>query len=145
LIATPYARCVATTELTLDEYGRALGHLVWLERRAFEVLGEAARDESDPATKLALAGQSAHHGLHATLLEALLPSTRDHDPVALVGPSEASDEAVTGPAAALDRLAEAHAALRGRLGPVADAAAIRRLAFVGVDHESDARGSRIVR
>lgn len=133
---------MAATELTLEEYGRALGAIVWLERRAFEVLGELARQERDPAEKIRLAAQSAHHGFHAALLEPMLPSARDHDPVALV---DAGDTALTGPEALLERLLDAHAGLVERLGAVADAAAIRLLRLVALDHESDARGSQSVR
>ena len=136
---------MATTALTLEEYGRALGQVVWLERRCFELLGELARAEPDPAAKLAFASASTHHGAHAALLEPLLPDTRDHDPESFVRPAKDADANLTDPGTLLVRLDEALAESVAAMTPVADAAAERLLGLVGADHESDARGPRNVR
>jgi hypothetical protein len=125
--------------LTLEEYGRCIGELVWLERRCFEVLGEHARAESDAGTKLALASASAHHGFHAVLLEALVPDTRDHRPDEMIAPPQGGLD-VTDPASAtvealVRALAEAHARAAEAVTPVAEAAARRVLAMVAVDHK----------
>jgi len=136
---------MAASALTIDEYGRALGHVVWLERRCFELFGALARAEPDPAAKLAFAAASTHHGFHAALLEPLLPDTRDHDPESFVRPATDADADLTDPAALLARIDEALAESLAAMTPVAGAAAERLLGLVGADHESDARGPRDVR
>jgi hypothetical protein len=132
---------VTVTALTLEEYGRRIGELVWLERRCFEVLGAQARAEADAGTKLALATASAHHGFHAALLEPLLPDTRDHRPDELIAPPQSGLD-VTVPESAtvealLGALADAHARAAEAVTPVAEAAARRVLAMVAVDHEGE--------
>jgi hypothetical protein len=135
---------VTATALTLEEYGRCIGELVWLERRCFEVLGAHARAESDAGAKLALATASAHHGFHAVLLEPLLPDTRDHRPDELIAPPRSGID-LTDPASAtaealLRALAEAHARAAEAVTPVAESAARRVLAMVAVDHKGAGSG-----
>ncbi len=70
--------------MTIDESARRLGHIVWVERRLFELLGGWVTSTPEPAVKLALARRSRHHAAHAAAIEVVLPDTRDHDPVAVV-------------------------------------------------------------
>lgn len=65
--------------LTIDDSARFLGHVSWIERRLFEVLGGFVADTPEPAVKLALARHSRHHAWYAELIEPLRPDTRDHD------------------------------------------------------------------
>ncbi len=65
--------------LTIDDSARFLGHVTWVERRLFEVLGSWVADTPEPAVKLALARHSRHHAWYAELAEPLRPDTRDHD------------------------------------------------------------------
>ncbi len=65
--------------LTIDDSARFLGHVIWVERRLFEVLGGWVSDPADPAVKLAFARHSRHHAWYAELIEPLRPDTRDHD------------------------------------------------------------------
>lgn len=71
--------------MTIDESARRLGQIVWAERRMFEILGGWVLSTPEAPIKLAFARQSRHHAAHAAAIEVLLPETRDHDPVALVG------------------------------------------------------------
>jgi len=70
--------------MTLDDSARRLGALAWGEERLFAALGGWVRAASDPALAVLLATAARHHGAHVLDLTALLPSTRDHDPAALV-------------------------------------------------------------
>lgn len=132
---------MTVTALTLEEYGRCIGELVWLERRCFEVLGAQARAEPDAGTKVALATASAHHGVHAGLLEPLLPDTRDHRPTELIAAPQsgldATDPESANVEALLGALADAHARAAEAVTPIAEAAARRVLAMVAVDHEGE--------
>lgn len=129
---------MATTTLTIDEQAQAIAAAVVTERRAFEALGDAAAAADDPATKLALALASRHHGEHAGALEALLPATRDHAPAALVAGVE--DEQTTpgsGPRAVLEAAIAGHEATLARLTPVADGPARRALSAILAEERAD--------
>jgi hypothetical protein len=139
------------TPLTIDEYAAVIGHTVWLERRAFEIVGAWARDTSDPGLKLRFAARSAHHGFHARLLEPLVPDTRDHDPARLVRPADdawaqrldalAASGAGEGARDGHDQLRtwlrDSHAAALAAMTPVAEAPARRVLGLVVADHAAD--------
>jgi hypothetical protein len=70
---------VSVPGLTIDDSARFLGHVSWVERRLFEVLGGWVLETPEPAVKLAFARHSRHHAWYAELIEPLRPDTRDHD------------------------------------------------------------------
>jgi hypothetical protein len=139
------------TTLTIDEQARLIGHAVWQEQRCFEVLGGWIRSTAEPATKLAFAAQSHHHGTHARLLEPLLPSTRDHDPATFIVPPDdawprrldeaavaaATDDRTAAARALLDAVVASHEAALAAMTPVADAPATRALRAVVADERED--------
>jgi hypothetical protein len=86
--------------MTIDESAQRLGEIVWTERRLFELVGQWVTTTPEPDLELAFARESRLHGEHALAVGALLPETRDHDPVALVAPGEGAEEAVASLAAA---------------------------------------------
>jgi hypothetical protein len=77
--------------LTIDESALRLGRIVWAERRMFEILGGWVPSTPEAPVKLAFARRSRHHAAHAGAIEVLLPETRDHDPVVLVGNVERAE------------------------------------------------------
>jgi hypothetical protein len=77
---------------------RRVGHYVWLERRRFEVLGQAAASVPEPEVKVLLATHARHHAWHASLWEAHLPRRSGPGTTGLVAPGHA------GLAAGLDAL-----------------------------------------
>lgn len=129
---------MATTSFTIGEQARDLAAAVVIERRAFEAIGRAAAAADEPATKLALATVSRHHGEHAVVLEALLPATRDHDPAELVGTAEAdAPTAGDDPRAVLVGAIAQHEATLARLTPVADGPLLRALTAILAEEGSD--------
>ena len=83
----------AALGMTIDESARRLGHIVWAERRLFELLGGWVTSTPEPPVKLALARRSRHHAAHAATLDVVLPDTRDHDPRALVAAPDPEEPA----------------------------------------------------
>jgi len=73
--------------MDITESARRVGALAWTEQRLFEVVGGWVVSTPEPDVKLLFARASRHHGDHALALAAVLPDTRDHDPVALVAPA----------------------------------------------------------
>lgn len=136
-------------EPALDLVGgaRRLGHLIWVERRLFEILGGWVPSVPDTDVKVFLGTRSRHHAWHVDLLQACLPRQPELDAEALTVPW--SPEAVTvfddiagGPdhdtverlvalvRVVLPRLVVAYDTYRDRLTPVADAPTMRALGFV---------------
>jgi hypothetical protein len=74
--------------MDITEAARRVGALAWTEQRLFEVVGGWVASTPEPDVKLLFARASRHHGDHALALAAVLPDTRDHDPVALVAPAD---------------------------------------------------------
>ena len=74
--------------MDITEAARRLGALAWTEQQLFEVVGGWVASTPQPDVKLLFARASRHHGDHALALAALLPDTRDHDPVVLVAPGD---------------------------------------------------------
>lgn len=62
--------------LSLHDTARRLGAYVWLEGRAFEVLGSWVPTVPEPAAKVCLATQSRLHGWHAEVWAAAMPAVR---------------------------------------------------------------------
>jgi hypothetical protein len=145
--------------MTLDESARRLGGIVWTERRLFEVVGRWVTTTPEAELELVFARASRLHGEHALAVGALLPGTRDHDPVVLVTPGSGAETALAELAAAEpERRAPALAeALRSHLevleaylgdaSPVRDGPGIRVVGAViaqerGRLAELEARASR---
>jgi hypothetical protein len=140
--------------LGIDATAAVLGHASWLEARCFEILGAWVPLVPEPDVKLLVARHSRHHGGHAVLLAELVPTTRAHDPGALVAPSDdrwaqaltrVAGDAAT---ATLDRLVGAYqvvlpAMVAGydetlsRTGPWSDGPVARGLRRVVDDERSD--------
>jgi hypothetical protein len=74
--------------MDITDAARRVGALAWTEQRLFEVVGGWVDSTPEPGVKLLFARASRHHGDHALALAAVLPDTRDHDPVALVAPAD---------------------------------------------------------
>lgn len=137
--------------MTLDDSARRLGALARVEQRLFAVVGGWVRDAADPALAVVLSTVARHHGGHALDLTALLPSTRDHDPAALVSaPADGDDtwdgvigetDPTAGIACLVDSVLPVHlAALESWLddaSPVRDGPGIRVVAAVLAEDRTD--------
>lgn len=139
----------------IEEWVRLLGQVVWLERRCFEVLGGWVAAETDPAAKLLLGRQYAHHAFHAELVERVLPELRPGAAgEAVRPPGEAAERffdalsASSGPGETVERLTgayrvllprkiAAYETLRASTTPVAEAPVARVLRLVLVDEADD--------
>lgn len=76
----------------LVEAARSVGHLVWFERRMFEVLSSWAAAAGDAELGVALAEQARQRGWHAELWFARLPELREIDADAQVVPASVGVE-----------------------------------------------------
>lgn len=145
--------------LDLHATARRAGAARWLDGRLFEILGGWVASVPEPAVKIALATQSAHHGWHATLWDERLPTLHDVDPatwiraprgiepaLATLAEAKGTIERLAGVhRALLPRLAAAHADHLERVSPVADGPTIRTLRFVLQDQREDQRiGERLL-
>jgi hypothetical protein len=124
------------------DLARLAGHLVWTERRLFEVVGTWVREVDDPATKVALATQSRHHAWRAEQVAVLLSTFAGTGAAELAGAGErVLDDAV----ARCDG-----APPRGRVGVLRDTAlpallAAYERALVDLDDVSGAPARRVLR
>jgi hypothetical protein len=146
--------------MTIDESARRLGHIVWAERRLFELLGGWVTTTPEAPVKLALARRSRHHAAHAETVEVVLPDTRDHDPATLVAaadPAEAARfaelAARVGTGARLAALVEdllperlaASEAFLAAAAAVRDGPAVRALIFVLAEERAELSDLRALR
>ena len=113
-------RPAAPGHVDLVDGARRLGHLVWFERRMFEVLGGWVPSTAEPEAKLALGAHRRHAGWRAGQLFDRLPEQRELPAEELVAP--AGPQVV----AALDRAADLTGTAE-RLGAVYRALAPRQL------------------
>ena len=146
--------------LDLHATARRAGAARWLHARLFELAGGWVATVADPEAKIALATHSAHHGWHAGLWGARLPTLHGVDPDTWVRPASAGvEEAVAtlaGAPTTIERLAGLHRCLLPRLwaahadhleraSAVADAPTIRTLRLVLSDLVEDQRaGERLL-
>ena len=117
--------------MTIDDSARRLGEVAWAEGRLFEVVGQWVTTTPEADLKLVFARESRTHGEHAVAIGALLPDTRDHDPVALVAPgpgveARLAELAAAGPDRRVGALAEVlHAHIETLDAYLADASPVR--------------------
>lgn len=139
----------------IEEWVRVLGQVVWLERRCFEVLGGWVAAEPEPAAKLLLARQYAHHAFHADLVGGVVPELRPGAAAEAVRPAaEAVRDffdalaAIDGPDQTVERLTGAYRVLvpakigayeglRAATTVVAEAPVDRALRLVLLDERDD--------
>lgn len=139
----------------LHRSATVIGHLAWVERRVFEMLGGWVQGVPELPVKLALAQQSYHHAWHEELLLDRLPVVVDlvpselrrpatpgvEDLLELVGAPTATDQTIEKLAGLYRvlipaKLAAYEAWLAGS-SPVADAPLRRALGFVLIDERAD--------
>ena len=148
---------MATVDGTMDllDATRFIGSWCWRQARAFEVVGDWVRSETDPEVKIQFFSHSRRKGGHAQLLAALLPAIAGSDPAAFAQPTPGDAELIgllegarTGDTQA--RLVALYEDLApreigeirqflGRCSPVASMPAIRAAAAVLADEEQDLR------
>lgn len=139
----------------IEEWVRVLGQVVWLERRCFEVLGGWVAAEPEPAAKLLLGRQYAHHAFHADLVAGVVPDLRPGAAAEAVRPAGRAVgdffdalAALDGPGETVERLAGAYGVLlprkvaayeqlRAATTAVAEAPVDRVLRLVLVDEGDD--------
>lgn len=142
---------------TLQESARRLGAFRWVEIRLFELLGTWTETTTDPDTKRRFSAGSRHHGWHAELLEARLPTVRDLDPANQTRSPDPAIERVfdelTAPDACpttaerlvvvgrvlLPQLVAAYDEHLERCSDVADESVVRTLRFIVADETDDIR------
>lgn len=139
----------------IEEWVRVLGQVVWLERRCFEVLGGWVAAEAEPAAKLLLGRQYAHHAFHAELVRRVVPELRPGAADEAVRPADQGVTDLLAALAALDgsdqtverlvgayrvllpRKIAAYEELRAATTGVAEAPVDRVLRLVLVDERDD--------
>jgi hypothetical protein len=147
----------ALAPLSARETERRVGHYVWLERRRFELLGQAAASVPQPEVKVLLDTHARHHAWHASLWEAHLPRRSGPGTRGLVAPGDAGLSACLeamarhdGEATATEVLAAVYRVVATRAmaaysrhleraSPVGDAALVRTCRLVLADQLDDWR------
>ncbi len=135
--------------LTLDASARALGELIWVKRRCFELWGSWVTVTPEPTVKLMLASIGLRQANGAQMLEIFLPVTRDHDPDRAVAPPEGgwpglgdapvldTSQRLVAVRAALDELVAAADRAGDAMSPVSDGPARRALWLVAQSDRRD--------
>lgn len=136
----------------LFDQAAALGHLVWCERRCFELLGGWAPELDDPALAAAADRHAQHHAWRAGQLWDRLPVLAQVDRQDLVNAPAGPAAALAGELARLrtavgrlagayrvahPRLAAAYRAWQAGANPVSDGPALRTVGQVLADLEAD--------
>jgi hypothetical protein len=140
---------------TLAELTERLGGLVWVEEQLAELLSSWASVEASASVAVVLATASSHHRWHAEVVRGCLPtSPRLREVEVVCAPTAGWENAI----ATLSALTEVNAtlprlkalvkvidpwiereigALRELSRPISDAAMMRWLRFVSLDHDDD--------
>lgn len=147
---------------TLAELTKRLGGLVWVEEQLSELLALWAGSEASAPTAIFFATASGHHQWHAQVIRGCLPTSPrllEHEVV--VAPTMGWDRAIetlgglTEEEATLPRLKalvriidpwldREIGALLDLARPISDAAMIRWLRFVAIDHHDDGEAASLL-
>lgn len=140
---------------TFAELAGRLGSLVWVEKELGELLVTWSKIEAQPSVAVALFATGRHHQWHSELIESCLPTSPQlQEPVLVTPPTPGWAEAIAllneqiAPSATSARLRSLikvinpwlereTAALRDLARPISDAAILRWLRFVELDHFDD--------